>query len=225
MTIVGPDSACRAHAYRMLGDSDIYKVVLDLSSYSCDWEQDTILGNISKRISVFNILGILAARKELTLSTEVTRLLDRGFFRVTEAFKLLWEVRFLLDEGDDDQAEDLMAILAEWSVGHASKNAEHLRRMANLGVSNPALANAERYDMIFLWLTLARSNGVLDRIILPFDGFEKASQDEGKVAELEELILAAERWAALGCPLGIVVGVEHLDLSPKLKSLLLHSVV
>lgn len=224
LTIIGPDSTCRAHAYRMLGNSDIYDVVLDLTIYSCNWDEGTLLGNISRRISIFNILGVLAARKELTLNSEVAQLLDRGFFRVTDAFKILWEVRFLYEEGEEEKAETLLHALAEWSVGRTLQDPEQIRLMTSLGFEAEVASNADRYDMIFLWLTLARSNKILDRIILPFDGFEKASQDEGKIAELEELLQAAERWASLGCPLGIVVGIENLNVSKRLKDLLLHSV-
>lgn len=224
LTIVGPDSTCRAHAYRMLGNSDIYKVVLDLSMYSCNWDEGSLLGNISRRISILAILEILAACKELTLNSEVSQLLDRGFFRVTDAFKILWEVRFLYEEGEDEKADALTLALAEWSVGRALQDPEQLRVMASLGFEDEVASNADRYDMIFLWLTLARYNGILDRIILPFDGFERASQDEGKIAELEELLQAAERWSSLGCPLGIVIGIENLNVSKRLKDLLLHSV-
>jgi hypothetical protein len=225
LTILGPNPAYRAEAYRMLEGGDIFNVVVDKSNYCYDWIDDTLLGNLSKRISVPNILGILAARNELLLSPDLTQLLDFGYFRVSEAFKVLWEVRFLHEEGQADEAEFLMQALAEWSVGHPLSNADHIRVLSGAGVKEPVTTPEDRYDMILLWLTLARSNGILDRIVLPYDGFERAQDNEEKISELSDLIQATDRWATMGCPLGIVVGVQDLQLPQRLKELLLDSVV
>jgi hypothetical protein len=92
-----------------------------------------------------------------------------------------------------------------------------------MGISKAVEANADKYDILFLWLTLARYSGIFDRLILPFDGFERVQSDSAKIDELRELIEAADRWKAVGNPLGIVIGIVDFNLHPDIKSLLLSS--
>jgi hypothetical protein len=200
-------------------EGDIFQTIVDKSHYSYDWTGGSLIDNIFERISVSNILRDLASQEELSLGSELAPIIDKGFFRITEAFQVLWEARFLFDEGLEAEGLDLLKVLEDWSRGSIQED-PHLQLM---GISKAVEANADKYDILFLWLTLARYSGIFDRLILPFDGFERVQSDSAKIDELRELIEAADRWKAVGNPLGIVIGIVDFNLHPDIKSLLLSS--
>lgn len=202
--IVGPTPAHRFDTYRLVERDTTFDVVLDKSLHCRNWTEGLLVDNISRRIAVQRILRELIETPELVVDKTLETVIDNGFMRVHEGFKILWEARFLAMEGAQDQVERIIQALTRWTAGCLTEYERGSLEVAGgQGVQSLLTSTPDRYDVLLMWLTLARDNGQFDRIILPLDGLEDATD---RVPELLDLLQAVERWTPLGSPLGLLLG-------------------
>jgi len=207
VTVLGPTPEYRSRIYNSAAEVSSGLVVLDKSHYCYDWPSKSLFENLIRRVALPSILGSLAVNDELHTEEELVELIDRDA-RLSEAFKVLWDIRFLVEEEREEEAEAIVHALALWSVGRPLVDADSIKVLDQLGIKDRVTSVDERYDLFFMWIALARFNGIFDRLLLPFDGFERAPD---RTEDLEGLVRMASKWSSYGAPLGILVGVPHLN--------------
>lgn len=127
-------------------------------------------GPLTARMNFKTILESLVQASHLAIDTGLASLIDQNYYpSITRAFELLWEARFAHADG------------------------LHL----DLEGALPKLNLVDSCDVWCLWFTLAKSNDLLQRVILPLDTLNEESS---------AILDAADRWSGVGCPLGILIG-------------------
>lgn len=129
----------------------------------------------------------LVRKRELVVGEDLQHVIDRGLYNTAleATFSRLWDARFEHAEGRD--AADAIETLVACCYPMADKT------------------TWVQHDMALFWLTLAAQNELIDQAVawVPLDSKGNAEGWE----ELYQLVLSAERWAALGSPLRILVGL------------------
>lgn len=144
-------------------------------------------------------LGMLLIEGPFDLTVEILRVANRAFPETAWLIRALSETRFKLHERRFQDVKRYLWILDNYTKGIAIPAVD--RRALQLP---KVLSDEARYNIVMLWLTLARDNRLLDRVIFPFDAVERDWQNE-----FESLLRAVELWSEVGCPLGVVFGFQN----------------
>jgi hypothetical protein len=236
----------------VLGESDrkqleVYESIEDpayASMNASKWVTTGLVANLTQRISKLKMKGSLIPHdwdliwSLLTLSDvnierndALRALLDQGSM-FTEAFRAIWEAKFLFNEGQI--VAHVVDLLSKW-VSNEALTSEDRELLGQLKVTHEVTTPSGRLDVLFMLMTLANQNDLLDRLVLPLEGLDKIlglGLVTRKVAleELYEFFLAADRWARLGSPVGFIftytrpdtleqLGRSHRKLGKQLKRL------
>jgi len=198
-TVRAGDLAQRINVYRKV-ESHPSQVVLDKSQYCINWVDTSFSENLTRRIAVQKIIQTLVEAKDLNVDEPVREVIDRKGRNLHDPFIALWNARFCYEDGLSKQVEAHVRALTNWTLG---KNLMSLEDKELLQVEVFPRSHFEQYDLVLLWLSLAGSNHHFDRIILPFDGLERAV---GRETELLDLITRVQWWSEKGCPVGLMLG-------------------
>jgi len=189
------------------------------------WLASGLVENLTQRFSSLKMKGSLISHpwdliwSLLTLTdfnietNDALRvLIDQGSL-FTEAFRAVWEARFLLTEGHI--VAPVVELLSKW-VSHRMLFIREREQLMQLKITNELTTPSARLDVLFMLLTLASQNNLLDRLVLPLEGLDKVLdlglvQRKAGLQELYEFVLAADRWARLGSPVGFVITYTHPD--------------
>jgi hypothetical protein len=196
LTVEGPTTAHRTEVYRQVTALSVVTAPLD------NWV-DGVVDSVVTRPPIWRMLQDVVRLEEFVIDEPLRSTLDRGGL-LTEVFQALWEIRFLFDEGS--VVEPFVRYLTDWIVD--PKPPGPILRTIN--IKRP-LPRHQRLEMFFFLLTLAKQNGNLDRAVLTIDGLETlvelpSKTRRARLRELSKLTSTAKKWAALGSPLGLLIG-------------------
>jgi hypothetical protein len=185
---------------------------------SNSWVKEGLTQDLTHRISKVRAIGSiiphewdllwnLLTLENLVVEDPLRMLVDQGHL-VTQFFKSLWEARFRLDEGRE--VREVVQALSNWMTSAPLDDAQR-EQLTQLGVTRKPVTTIERLDMLFFLLALAKQNDLVEQLVFVFDGLDQAvRQGIGKrrqfYKELADFVLAAERWARLGAPIGFMLG-------------------
>jgi len=193
-----------------------------------DWLSDGLVHNLIRRIrsglkltgrttadvDEWDLLRNLLLLPDLTLegNEPFKDLVDQGL-TISLAFKALWQARFLITEGQS--VESFVTTLGKWLCGVAIFS-EDVERLHQLGIEHLLTTISDRLDVLFMLLTLASQNDLLDRVIVPFKHLDQLITKElysRKVftKELYEFLLAADRWGRIEAPVGFIFTYDNPD--------------
>lgn len=163
----------------------------------------------------------------LLLDDPLRTMVDRGFYFVSDAFKVILEAKFQVAEGWS--AEGHTEAVTRWVLNEKLTTA-HLKLFEAAKVSR-RVTQSEQVDFLFFAAALGAQSGVTEPTTLGLDSVELTSTVGKKdrrayLSELEEIVFGAVRWQSLGSSLGIVLGTEDVSrLTPKLHRLVKSSSV
>jgi hypothetical protein len=170
---------------------------------------DTPLPSISTPWTPHNLQVLitrLVEKAEFIVGEELQQVLDLGLYNaaLNVLFSDLWEARFGYTEGGGAEKaviDDL--IQKSFPLVEGST-------LASLPLS------WVQHDIALFWMTLAKQNGILDRVVafVPID----TTDDRDSLHHLHQFILSTERWAALGSPLRFLTAlIESSGLFERLE--------
>lgn len=197
-TVQTPMPVYRHEVYRLA--DKIEGVVLDKSNYCTNWVDMPVVENVTQRIAVQRIIRALIESDDLHMEPAVLKVIDKGGNNLHDPFKTLWDARFCQQEADLEMVDAYVRALTHWTLGRHVMDAKDKNL---LGVEVPSRTHFQQYDLLFLWLSLAKANDQFDRIILPLDGVEKGVD---RAQEFVDLLTKAQWWSTMGSPLGIMLG-------------------
>lgn len=215
----GPTPAHRQALYRLA----------HISSKDLDqrWVEQGLVDNLTERFSNIRCVGSIAAHpwdlvwnfltlEDLTVEEPLRALIDQGLL-FTQAFKAVWEARFLLKEGRD--IRQLVEAFSGW-VTAAPLSPESKLLLDGLKVERELSTPFERLDMLFFLATWAAQNSLIPNQLFVIDGLDRAltqgtARRKQLLKELDHFCTSAERWNKLGSPMGFVLGYsnEHQGLT------------
>lgn len=212
LTLNGPSRDARAKSLNALTTDSV--VVAGVKEGD-DWVRCDIDTAVLRRLSAFTPQTWDWVHETLLAPTfmmedALKSIVDQDSMLITSLYRALWEVRFLLQEGQD--AQPLFRTILRW-MGGASLSEEDHRLLSDAGIDRETHSTQERLDLTFFLMTMAHQNGVFDRAVLVFDGLEtgiRLAQDRRKklLHELPELIATAHRWSRLNSGVGLVLGLN-----------------
>ena len=216
LTVKADTVAERLEIYQRSRSSDLHRVALDEGALVHNWfEGKSLVDNISARMDWQQVIQTLIDGHTLYTEEDLRGVIDSGFNNGAAILRAIWEAKFLQEEGEVRQVQTLVRALAKWTIGRPETLlAEEFKSLETLDIP-PAASVGERYDTVMLWLTLGAQNDLFDRVILPLDGFDRAFRSNSMYQwydELEAFLLSARKWSGLGCPLGILIGVEDFPM-------------
>ncbi len=133
------------------------------------------------------LISSLVRERELVVGEDLQQVIDRGLYNTAleTTFSGLWDARFEYVETQD--ASDATERLVAGCYPMADSTAW------------------VRHDVALLWLTLAAQNELIDHAVawVPLD----ANRNAEGWGQLYQLLLSVERWAALGSPLRLLIGL------------------
>lgn len=205
-SVKGPSPVHRMEVYRWISPM----VEVDPCKSTEEWWHD-LWGYLVSQVGgpgPWDLLWNLLDVQEFIVEEPLRGLVDQGFL-FTEFYQALWEARFLLQESAPG-VTDLVEALIRWMT-QPELDPEDRKRLGKLRLSRPLQSDGERLDMLFFLLALAGQNGTIKPVVVVLDELGKATlagqQTRRKVlADLLQLVLAAERWNRLGAAFGLVVG-------------------
>lgn len=217
--VEGPTPAHRQTLYRL---ARIPSKAIDQK-----WVEQGLVDNLSERLSATRCIGSIAPHswdliwnfltlEELVVEEPLRSLIDQGLL-FTQAFKAIWEARFMLKEGQD--IRQLVEAFTGW-VTSTSLSEESKRLLDKMGIERELSTPFERLDMLFFLATWAAQNQLISNQLFVIDGLDRAltqgtARRKQLLKELDHFCTSAERWSKLGSPLGFVLGYsnEHKALA------------
>lgn len=136
-------------------------------------------------------------------------LVDQSWYLVSEAHKALWEARFLdRENADKTKVIAFVGAMSRWMMGR-ELSVEDVELLAAAGIQRRVERDEEKLDLACFILTLAAQNGLLNRVVMAFDGLEDALRPAARpgLRQLLGVVRVADRWVHMGCsPIGLFVG-------------------
>jgi hypothetical protein len=156
----------------------------------------------------WDLLWCLVAHRELVLTSYLKDLVVRKSSRLTEFYTALVEIRFEAQERQSiPSIEENVEALGRWVEGSLSDTAATSFKLRT-GVKGVVQRN-ERMDLLLFILNLAKDNRLLEEFVVFSCGMERLSSDGA--TEINEVILALDRWVPIGCPLNLLLGWRGSD--------------
>ncbi len=181
------------------------------------WVQDGVVQNVLDRLRqlrIFpgknrvglNILWALVTSEDFIVEEPLRGMVDHSFYLIHDLYRLLWEARFTVREGNDP--ESVIDAMTRW-ISREPLRDEDTAIFAHLGIDRLVRSPAEQFDITCFLLTMAAQNGLVGRVIWLFDDLEEGLKQPEVLLQLESLIRTISRWIEIGrCPLGIIIGFQ-----------------
>jgi len=209
------------------------------------WVTEGLINNMTRRIASlsgsyeWDLLWRLLSLEDLDVSGSQRLLIDQGHL-ITEMFKMIWEARFLLNEGQEVSSVVLSTL--NWMTSHTSEGSQQalIDRLflSSLDVTLKPTTNHDRLDLLFFLISLAQQNGLVGNVVLVLDGLDRILLDDSTIQarlnEMFDVCLTSERWSRLGTHVGLIIGYSsgrvlnavkklHPRLETRLRSCLVSS--
>jgi hypothetical protein len=208
-----------------------------ISDSARDWVDQTILTNFTGRIATAKVpeearlqlpkwfppptyswefLWALAAVPTFIIDEPLHGMVDQSHYIFHDVYRALWELRFRISEnrGHFEPAIQFFNATIRWfTASHLAPTDQAMLEAA--GVTRRVTTDQERLDILMFLITLSEHNGLLNRIVMCFDGLERVLRPEHRplLRELDSFITTVDRWVRLAkTPIGVLVG---MDTSPR----------
>lgn len=189
------------------------------------WLNDGI-GKALVRESPWQVLKGLLVRSEFVVDEPLRSLVDEEQDNlISQAFKAILEARFVVSEAKERSEIDQAEALSRWMRGEAMEPWHH-NLFESAGVQHQP-TEREKLDLTFFVLTLGFQNDLLGPQVFSVGGLEKAATESPErrktlFKDLRETLTSLDHWAGLGCPTGLVLGLDGplKAFSPKLRQML-----
>jgi hypothetical protein len=235
LVVPGPSAHERLHFYRryLAPEWDNFRpdTIEDVvNDYARDWVNQTIVENMTMRIAAaqvpaevkhdlppwfppvghaWELLWALVSTPEFVIEEPLREMVDQQHFQIHDLYRALWEFRFALKENATfEPAAVIYFALTRW-LTRSELTAEDLQVLSKIGITRRVTSDAEVFDLLFFIVTLAAQNGILNRMVICFDGLERTLTSEGRplLRELDLFLATAERWVInMQAPVGILIG-------------------
>ncbi len=180
----------------------------------------------------WELLWGLASVDTLLVEEPLRPLIEQTTPLVSDVHRALWELRFLLKEDPQGAAADRFATaMIPWLRGE-TLSLEDGAILAGAGVKRRIERDADRIDVGCFLVTLAAQNGLVNRMVLMFDGLEGVLTHSHRpvLQQLQTVLNGVEHWVRRGgSPIGIFIGApstkQALATLRKLNPKLAESVV
>jgi hypothetical protein len=176
------------------------------------------------------VLKQLLQAESVNIEEPLKSMVDQPFYLVSDLFRVILEARFQVAEGADPSF--FLSLIARWILDQKlGARGEKFFEAANV---SRRVSSTEQLDLVFFLATLASHSGVVRHLTLALDGVEMAATAGVKerrtlLKELDAVAFGATRWEKMGCPLGVVLGVDRLapleNSAPKLSKLIRSGIV
>ncbi len=157
----------------------------------------------------WQLIWALIQAEPFLIDEPLRTIVDHPWYLVSDVHKALWEARFLFRENEDKtKVAAFIGAMTRWMMGR-DLTSEDIEQLSKAGVKRRLERDEERLDVACFLLTLAAQNGVLNRIVMSFDGIEKALRPDGRpmLRQLLGVVRVVERWVQMGgSPIGLFVG-------------------
>lgn len=129
-------------------------------------------------------------------------------------YKALWEFRFTLKENSSFEPGALLFFtITRWMTG-APLSDEDVQALDKIGIKRRVETNSERIRLLLLLVTLAAQNGILNRVVLAFDGLELALNQKQVLHDLDVLLGLVDLWVnSVHTPIGMLVGFNPAEMA------------
>jgi hypothetical protein len=166
------------------------------------------------RATEWELLWGLIVVDTLIVEEPLRDLVDRSSDIVSDVHRALWEARFLFREHPSvEPAATFLGTMARWLAGAELKSAD-IERLTAAGIRKRIERDTDKLDATCFILTLAAQNGIVNRVLLTFDGIENALRSDGRPAlrQLLCVVRAVDRWVRMGgCPIGLFLGLTGTE--------------
>lgn len=201
-----------------------------LGAKSHDWVLEGPLANITQRLKQANVVvpssedvpnltpkkawrliwGLIAS-DEFLVTDPLRSILDQEFHLVHRVYRLLWEARFIAREAKEtpDRLFDFVESIIRWVTNEPLSEVD--RDILGLfGIARPIEQASDRLNVLFLLVTLAEQNALINRAVFALNDLEYVLRPEGRalLRQLDTFLGIVDRWSGLGCPIGIVLGFD-----------------
>jgi len=180
------------------------------------------------RESPWQVLRGLLVHSEFVVEEPLRSMVDQEQGAIAQAFKAILEARFLVSEAREQVEESQAEALTRWMRG-VPLEPWHRPLFERAGVEHQP-TEREKFDLACFVLTLGFQNDLVGPQVFAVDGLEKAAEEAPSrrkklFKDLQETLASLDHWAGLGCPTGVVLGVNGplKKFSPKLRRMLSES--
>jgi hypothetical protein len=162
-------------------------------------------------IEGWQLLWGLGVVNHLARPEQLFDLADRRHSVYAQAMALLGDLRYAVAMGEREQqaARSTFETLVRWLQGEEAQAHDAI-------LSGPLdrLDDGDRIEALLFLLALARHNRLIGSLVVVLDGLEDIEARRG-MDDLYVLLSAASKWAALGSPIGLVVGWHRTKTEEK----------
>lgn len=211
LLVVAGDQTKRDALYHQVGACQI--------SPKDTWQEVGFTGFLAHRLSKLRSLGSIIPHEwdliwnlvtvdVVHLDITLQDLVDQGgLFR--RLYRALLTIRQSLDSNSSDVGTAVRAF-GKW-LSEGKLDNPYDQTLLGLKGPNQMPAPYERFDACLFVATLSSLNALLGPTILVLDGLEGILQHhhrKGLTRALADLFLAIDRWARLGCPIKVILGLS-----------------
>jgi len=153
-----------------------------------------LAGSNAPREFLRGLFRELMTASDLLIDDPLRALADREGSLPCRVFRLIWEGRFLSQESQS-KFEGFLDRVVLWSTGAPGADLDPV----------PA-TTVEKMCIVCFLVTLGMQNGILNRVVILFDGVSLLDT-RAAAKEFMDGLAEVRRWAlTAGCPLGIMLG-------------------
>lgn len=153
---------------------------------------------------VWELLWGIGSVSEFVVEEPLRAIVDQKAYLAHEFYRLLWEVRFLVRENLNlSKAQSLVQNITKWAFGEGPPDRGFF---SDYNVPVLDLTLSQRYDLLWMLLTVAHQNGLFTRYMIGMDGLSEALEVPTSSQEVETMISTLERWVLRGnSPVGVLI--------------------
>jgi hypothetical protein len=209
MPVLGPSRAHRGTTYSNITNALTAHEDVILEAFANDQVLDSIFANTDVAFGPYGLAWELAVTKSLSVECPLRDLVDEDGL-LHDAFRLIWEMRFLLQEQPDGRAAlAWLRTFQSWR-GAAPLGSDDQDRLNQAHVRSRPSTFDERLAIFNLVLSLAFQNNVCDHMLVILDGVDAPSAPRDAILNIAR---AFDDWGAYArLPIGFLAGLDLNNL-------------
>lgn len=213
MPVLGPSRADRSLTYRAITNSIAPNEDVILEAFTTERFIDSLTTNVDVAFGQYGLAWELAVTTSLNIEFPLRDLVDETGL-AHDVFRLIWEMRFLMQEQPDGAAAlEWLGTFQRWSRAEPL-TAEDFGRLDDADVRSRPSTFEERVTILLLLLSLANQNGVFDHMLVILDAVDDPSCP---LEEILAVLRAFDAWALhASVPVGFLAGFD-LEKLPSIR--------